>query len=180
MFQYDEELKLRSLTIYGFDIEKLDISKIEHVPMHQYRVSTKIRPLLYIDNLQCCIGLYAYGNNFGFAAHINPLIMRGDEYELDENKKAVRCKRIEDLKNIILKSNSYDEVINIGICIGCTPLKDDYYTVKMLNENIDLLIKELNLINIKVNKLENQCFPEFILDTVNKKLILPCNNQKIR
>ena len=50
----------------------------------------------------------------------------------------------------------------------------------MIHENIDALIKNLDLIGIKVNKLENQYFPEFILDTVNKKIILSYNNQKVK
>ena len=49
--EYDIFLIEKSLVIWGFDIDNLEIEKIRHVPMHQFRISTKDKPLLYIDNL---------------------------------------------------------------------------------------------------------------------------------
>lgn len=56
-----------------------------HVPMHEYRVSSTGMPLLLIENLQVCIALYAYSKNYGFAAHLNPVVMLRNEFENDEN-----------------------------------------------------------------------------------------------
>lgn len=173
MFEYDDELKLRSLNIWGFDTENLDINKIIHVPMHQYRIATQEKTLLYVENLQCCIGLYAYNDNFGFAAHINPVVMRRDDYDLDNNKTAVRCRRIDDLKNAILESRSYTEPIKIGISLGCAPLDKDYPTVKMIYDGVDNLINDLNSIGVEMFKLEDQYSSEFILDTEKVEIILP-------
>lgn len=155
MFEYDKELKLKSLSIWGFDIKNLDIEKIVHVPMHQYRIATKEEPMLYVDNLQCCIGLYAYGNNFGFAAHINPVVMCGDEYELDNRGKVIRCRRMDDLKSAILNNHFLLGVINIGISLDCSPLDENYPTVKMIYDGIDNLIVELNSTGIIVIKQKN-------------------------
>lgn len=69
--EFDKELLERSLKIWDFDIDQLSIDAIQHVPMHEWKLATKDKPLLYVENLQCCVGLYAYGNNFAFAAHIN-------------------------------------------------------------------------------------------------------------
>lgn len=176
MFEYNEQLKLSSLSIFGFDIESLDINKICHVPMHQYRLSTKEQPMLYVDNLQCCIGIYAYGNNFGFSAHINPVVIRGDEYETNITGDIVRCRRIDDLKKAIL-SNKLLKTINIGIIIGCTPLDRDYPTIKMIYEGINNLIKDLNYMGIIVGNFEEQYVSEFILDPENGKIILSEQNK---
>lgn len=178
MFEYDEKLKLRTLDAWGFAVENLELDKIAHVPMHQYRVATHEQPMLYVDNLQCCIGLYAYSNNFGFAAHINPKVMRGDEYELDDNGIAIRLRRIDDLRNIILEKYPFLEPISIGISIGCTPLSEDYPTVKMIHKSIDNLIIELNSMGIEAEKLEDQYASEFILDTENREMILAKNSTK--
>ena len=62
------------LKIWEFDTNNLDFNKIIYVPMHEYRVTNN--SLLLIDNLQCCIGLYAFSKDFAFGAHINPLILR--------------------------------------------------------------------------------------------------------
>lgn len=177
MFEYDDETKNRSLLIFGFDIDSLDLDKIVHVPMHQYRVATKEYPMLYVENLQCCIGLYAYSDDFGFAAHINPKVMRGAEYELNEEGKAIRLRRIDQLKNVILQ-HSFNQTVKVGISLGCISLGQNYPTMKMIYDAINNLINQLNLIGIEVEKLEDQVAPEFILDTTNGKIILPCDNQK--
>ena len=95
MFEYDKETILRILKLEGFELDKINLDEINHVPMHQYRISSKERPLLFIENLQVCIGLYAYSKNFGFAAHLNPVVMRGDEFQYDENKTVINVEQIE-------------------------------------------------------------------------------------
>ena len=179
---YDEELKIRSLTIYGFDVDSIDTNKIAYVPMNQYRIATYEHPVLYVDGLQCCIGLYAYGNNFGFAAHINPKVIDNDNYELNNNNIAIRCRRIDDLKNIILNEYHSIEPIKIGTAFGVNPLNEDYPTVRMIYDGIDELIEQLNKIGIKTEKLDRIYAPEFILDTESNEIILSGKrqNQKTR
>ncbi|MDE5539379.1 MAG: hypothetical protein K2J20_02710 [Bacilli bacterium] len=101
MFEYDEELVAKTLASGKYNLSELDISKIAHVPMHQYRIATSNKPLLYVENLQVCIGIYAMFKGFGFAAHINPVVMREDDFYLMDGK-AVGCKRINDMRDAIL------------------------------------------------------------------------------
>ena len=54
--------------------------------MHQYRVATSERPLLFVENLQVCIAIYGICEGFGFAAHINPIVLRQDDFNLKEGK----------------------------------------------------------------------------------------------
>lgn len=172
MFEYDDELKLRTLSSWGFDVENLEVDKIQHVPMHQYRVSSPKYPMLYVDNLQCCVGLYAYGNGFGFAAHINPVVMRGNEYELDNNKKPIHFNRIDDLLKCLLESNiPMIEPLKIGIATGVMPLDENYPTIKMIYDRMDELVLKLNLMGINTLKLGTITAPEFILDSKEEKLI---------
>lgn len=180
MIKYDNELKIKSLNTWGVNTEDLDIDRISHVPMHEYRVATEEQPMLYIDNLQCCIGLYAYGNDFGFAAHINPAVMQGDEYELDDKGTAIRCKRIDDLRNAILSNNYFDEPIKFGISIGSRPLDRNHPTVRMIYDGVNNLILLLNLIGIKAEPLEEQYTSEFILDAENNDIILANSSEKRR
>ena len=98
---YSESMIERSLKIWGFDYDNIEISKIRHVPMHDWKISTNNKPLLYIDNLQCCIGLYVYGNGFSFAAHINTVVFRNNEYILDKNI-LLKYKEILDFLELIL------------------------------------------------------------------------------
>lgn len=178
MMEYDKELILRMLNIWNFDLSGVDVDRIIHVPMHQYRVTTKDKTMLFVENLQCCIGLYAYNHNFGFAAHINPVYMHGDDYELNYKKQAVRFRRLNDLKNAILENYSNDETIKIGISIGCAPLGKDYPTIKMIYDSISHLVVELRLVGIKVEMLDEMYASEFILDTENSDIILPKNSKR--
>lgn len=179
MFEYNEELKLKSLSIWGFETEELEIDKIKHVPMHQYKISSNEYPMLYVDNLQCCIGLYAYGNGFGFAAHVNTVVMNGDEFELDSNKNPIYFKRIDDLLKEVLQSNiAFSEPLKIGIAIGSCPLGDDNPTIKMIYNGVNSLIEKLNIIGIDTIRLENINAPEFILDTRVEKIITVKNKIK--
>ena len=171
MIEYNTEQILRILKTEEFEIDELDLNKIMHVPMHQYRISSLEKPLLLIENLQVCIGLYAYGKNFGFAAHLNPVVMRGDEFECDINKNIVYCNRIDDLFNAII--NSRVDKVNIGISIGVNPFYETYQQVDMLDKFIDDLALKLNSIGIIVNKLDLVNNHIFILDTVNQVIITP-------
>lgn len=172
MFEYDDDLKLRSLTVWGFDLVNIDVNKVLHVPMHQYRVSSYDYPMLYTDNLQCCIGFYAYANGFGFLAHINTVVMRGNEFLLDVNKNPIQFNRTDDLLKAILDSGIiFKDKLKIGIILGSSPLNNNHPTIKLINNSIDVLIEELNLMGIKVERIDNIYAPELILDSVNEKII---------
>lgn len=171
--EYDVSLIERSLKIWDFDISNLEIEKIQHVPMHEWRISTNEKPLLYIDNLQCCIGLYAYGNNFAFASHINTVVFKNDEYSLDTNKRPIYCNRCDDLfKAILNNKNIINEPFKIGIAIGCTPLNSSEKSITLINEGIKDVIKKLNCLGINAIQIENIYAPEFIIDSLNGDLIL--------
>lgn len=159
------------LNIWKFDTSTIDINNIIYVPMHEYRVTNN--KLLLIDNLQCCIGLYAYSKDFAFGAHINPLILRNNEFIIDSNNK-LNLNRIKDLKKTILKYTNNE--IKIGIALGSSPLDKDYKTIKIIYESIYNLIISLKE-NYNIKKLHDINAPEFIIDIKHQNLILP--KQKI-
>lgn len=170
MFEYDIDTISRILNIEGFQLDELNLNQIKHVPMHQYEISSLEKPLLLIENLQVCIGLYAYSKNFGFAAHLNPLVIRGSEFECDENKNIIYCNRIDDLFNAIINSIPKEKVY-IGITLGFNPVRETNQQVYMLDKAIDKLISKLNLMGIDAEKLDLRHNHIFILDTINGKII---------
>ena len=172
MFEYDIEMILRILKIEEFELDELNLNQIMHVPMHQYRISSSEKPLLLIENLQVCIGLYAYSKNFGFAAHLNPVVMRGDEFKYDINKNIVSCNRINDLFNSIIEAK-IQEPVYIGISVGFNPGKKTNEVVDMLSKSIDNLISKLNAMGIEATKLHLRENHIFILDSTNGKIITP-------
>ena len=174
MFEYDIELITRILKMEEFELDKLNLNQIKHVPMHQYRISSLEKPLLLIENLQVCIGIYAYSKNFGFAAHLNPMVMRGDEFQCDENGNIVHCNRIDDLFNAIINAK-IQEPVYIGISVGFSPNQKTYQQVNMLNKSIDDLISRLNNMGVVATKLDLKNEHIFILDTINGGIITPAN-----
>lgn len=174
MFEYNEELIAKSLNGWGFSLNEIDISEVSHVPMHQYRIATPEKPLLYVENLQLCLGIYGMYKGFGFAAHINPYIMRGDDFNIKEGQP-IECNRITNLFNTILDNKPpQTETIKIGIFYGCNPLSpEEYPTVKMIYDGIDALIVQLDKMGILVEKMEPQQSIAFILDAMKNELILP-------
>ena len=174
MFEYDIETISRILKLEEFDLEELNLNKFKRVPMHQYRTSSLEKPLLLIENLQVCIGLYAYSKNFGFAAHLNPIVMRGDEFQCDTEKNIVYCNRIDDLFNAIIDAK-IQEPVYIGISVGFNPVEKTYQIVDMLDKSIDNLISKLNIIGIEAAKLALRENHIFILDSVNGQIITPSN-----
>lgn len=174
MFEFDEKTKLRSLRIFGFDVENLELDKVGHVPMHQYRIATKEKPMLYIENLQVCVALYAYSNNFGFAAHINPIIMRGDDFTIrNSSRKPIQFQRTNDLKRVILESYPIRGPIKIGLALGYCPISKNNQTIELIYDGIERLVYDLKFLGISIEELEDQSMPEFILDSTNQKIILP-------
>jgi len=174
MFEYDIETILRILKLEEFELDKLNLDQIKHVPMHQYRISSLEKPLLLIENLQVCIGLYAYSKSFGFAAHLNPVVMRGDEFQYDTNKNIIYCNRIDDLFNAIIDAK-IQEPVYIGISIGFNPVEKTYQIVNMLDKSIDNLISKLDTMGVIATKLDIKDNHIFILDSANARIITPSN-----
>lgn len=172
MFEYDIETISRILKIEEFDLEKLNLNEVKHVPMHQYRTTSKEKPLLLIENLQVCFALYAYSKNFGFAAHLNPVIIRGNEFQCDENKNIIFCNRINDLFNSVINSK-IEEPVYIGISIGTNPVSETYKQIRQIGKTLDYLILKLNKVGIEARKLNLQNNHIFILDVTNGKIITP-------
>lgn len=176
--KYSTDLIEHSLKIWGFDINEIEIEKIKHISMHQYKTSNQNKTLLYIDNLQCCVGLYAYGNNFAFAAHINTVVFDNDEYSLDENRKPIHCNRCDDLyKEILNYKGVIKEPFKIGLSFGCLPLNDSEKSIILIYQGINDIIKKLNYLGIPVIMLEDIISPELILDSQTGNIMLP-NNRK--
>ena len=174
MFEYDIETISRILKLEEFNLDELNLNKIKHVPMHRYKTSSLEKPLLLIENLQVCIGLYAYSKNFGFAAHLNPVVMRGDEFQNDKNKNIVYCNRLDNLYNAIIDAK-IQEPVYIGISVGFNPVEKTYQIVDMLDKSIDNLISKLDIMGIEATKLDLRENHIFILDSANGKIITPSN-----
>lgn len=49
--EYNKDLIEHSLKIWKFDINRIEIEKVKHIPMHQYKIFNQDKTLLYIDNL---------------------------------------------------------------------------------------------------------------------------------
>ena len=101
--EFDNDLIKWSLHVWNFNTRDLSIESIQHVPMHEWRVSTLKKPRLHIENLQVCVCLYAYSNNFAFEAHINTVVFDNYEFILNKDKEPISCNRCHDLLNQILK-----------------------------------------------------------------------------
>lgn len=179
--EFDKELIERSLKIWNFDIDNIQIDAIQHVPMHEWRISTKDKPLLYVENLQCCVGLYTYGNNFAFAAHINTVVFDKNEYVLDENKTPSCCNRCQDLLTQILNYNgNITEPFKIGIAFGATPPGDTEKSMVLIYSGVEELTKKLCHLGIPIVQLEDIYEPEFIVDALNNHIITPKQNKILK
>lgn len=149
--------------------------------MHEWRIATKDKTLLYVENLQCCVGLYAYGNNFAFAAHINTRVFDKNEYVLDENRKPLYCNRCQDLLKQILNYNgNITEPFKVGIALGVTPLDDNEKSMLLIYSGVEKLIKTANDLGIPVVQLDNIYEPEFIIDALNNHIIIPKQNKILK
>lgn len=172
--KFDKELIERSLKIWNFDTAHISTETIQHIPMHEWGIATKDKPLLYIENLQCCVGLYAYGNNFAFAAHINTRVFDKNEYVLDENGNPLYCNRCQDLLTQLLEySSDITEPFKVGIAVGVTPLAATEKSMLLIYSGVKDLISRLNDLGIPIVQLEHIYEPEFIIDALNNHIIIP-------
>lgn len=175
-----EDIK-RHLEIWDFNLDNIDINLVEYVDMGEYKVATKGKPLLLVDNLQVCVSLFTYQNNFGFASHINTKVMINDDYYLNEQGYPTKLKRIEDLYNAIINSKiNTNEPLKICISYGCTPLSKDYPSMVLIYKAIEELIEKLSQKGINKIELLEMNAPEFILNTISSTIILPQNKLKQR
>lgn len=176
---YDKDLIKHTLLTFGFNLDNLNIDKINHVPMHEYRLATKDKPLLYVDNLQCCISIFAYGNGFGFASHINPVVIRNDEY-IEDNGTLI-CKRCSDLLNSLLsfKGKVY-EPFKVGIALGTNPIyRWEKQFISLMDGYEDVIYKLIKMY-FPIDDLYIINKPEFIIDTENSTIISPEVNNYLR
>lgn len=179
--EFDKDLIECTLKIWNFNLDDITIKNIQHVPMHEWRISTNEKSQLYIENLQCCVGLYAYGNGFAFAAHINTVVLDKDEFILDENKEPVFCNRCNDLLNQILKYRGrIVEQFKIGISLGVRPLNDNDKSMIVIYKGINEVIRKLKSLEIPVVSLTNIYESELIIDALNDCIIIPEKLKKIR
>lgn len=178
MVEYSNEIIERILKIEEFNLEEINLNKIKLVPMHEYKISSKEKPLLLVQNLQVCISLYAYSNNFAFASHLNPLIILEDEFKCDQNRNIIYSRRIEDLYNAIIESDIKGPFY-IGVSVGFNPVEKTYQAIDILNKGINNLIFKLNNKGIIVKQLDLKNNHVFILDSEKAKIITP-SNQNIK
>ena len=174
LFEYNDELIKKSLELWEFDIQNIPLELIQHVPMHSFKVTTSSKPLLYVDNLQCCVSVWALVPNFAFASHINPSVIRNDDFYVDSEDNPIKLKRIDDLYDAIMNSDiNKDDYIKIGLTFGVTPLSKDDPNIRLIYEAIEELIIKLKEQGITGYFVERDYEMNFILDSRNGKVIVP-------
>jgi hypothetical protein len=144
MFTFDEEFIRRSFETFHFNVDEDKIKLIEYVPMLEYRVSSKNKPLLLVEGLQICIGLYAWSPTFCFASHINTLDS-SKNYIKDYQGNPIWCHMIDYLYHeIASNNNNRNHLIKIGISLGCNPYEKDYITRALIEKGLYELVLKLN------------------------------------
>ena len=142
--------------------------------MHGFKVATSSKPLLYVDNLQCCVSVWALAPNFAFASHINPSVIRNDDFYVDSEDNPIKLKRTDDLYNTIMNSDlNKDDSIKIGLTFGVTPLPKDNPNIRLIYEAIEELIIKLKEQGLTAYFVERNYEMNFILDSRNGKVIVP-------
>ena len=152
----DNELK-KLLEAEGFNASKIDIDSIQYVPIHEFRVSNNERKLLLIKDLQSCIGLYAYGEGFAFAASIDPTDIKGNEFILSKGSP-IYCTR---------------GPLNIGVAIGLYPKDETWQHEHILNDSIKRLIRQLRIDGLVAHQTLNLLKHIFIIDGEKGTIITP-------
>lgn len=161
-----------ALKTYQFDIEEKDKELVKFVNMREYDIATKEKPLLLTCGLQSCIALIAYEENFAFLAHMNTAGDRRSDFELNNNDDAVRCLKIDDLYNEIIKNkDKIQDTISIGLVLGCMPLEKNHVSRQVIEKDLLNLFEKLRANNIFAKRLEDINSMSFILDSRNGSII---------
>ncbi len=168
----DNELK-KLLEAEGFNASKIDIDSIQYVPIHEFRVSNNERKLLLVKDLQSCIGLYAYGEGFAFAASIDPTDIKGNEFILSKGSP-IYCTRVYDLYLAIKENiNQIRGPLNIGVAIGLCPKDETWQHEHILNDSIKRLIRQLRIDGLVAHQTLNLLKHIFIIDGEKGTIITP-------
>lgn len=155
------------LKIMKFNIQDKEKELINFVNMTKYKVATKDKPLLLTINLQSCIALYAYTNNFSYLAHMN--MYKGnwqDDFEINESIANSKCKKVDNLFSEIIKhKEKINESLYIGLALGIAPLSEDYISRVVLEKDLKVLIEHLNEVGISTIRNKDINSFNFILDS---------------
>lgn len=156
-----------ALRIMKFNISNKEKELISFVNMTKYKVATDNKPLLLTINLQSCIALYAYTNNFSYLAHMN--MYKGnwqDDFEIDKSISSSKCKKVEKLFDEVIKyKEKINEPVYIGLVLGISPLSECYISRVVLEKELQYLIKHLNEMGITTIRNKDLNSFNFILDS---------------
>lgn len=163
----EKEFIENALKVMKFNIEESEKDLIQFVNMREYGVANKQKPLLLTIGLQSCIALIAYEKNFSFLAHMN--VYKGNcekDFELDENNAIVRCKKIDDLYDEILKNkDKITNTINIGLVLGVMPVEKDHESRKVIEKDLQEMFEKLRINNISAIRMPDINSYSFILNS---------------
>ncbi len=94
------------------------------------------------------------------------------DFELDENNEIVRCKKIDDLYDEILKNkDKITNTINIGLVLGVTPVEKDHESRKIIEKDLQEIFEKLRANNISAIRLPDINSFSFILDSRTGKIL---------
>lgn len=169
----EKEFIENALKVMQFNIEESEKDLVQFVNMREYGVANKQKPLLFTIGLQSCIALIAYEKSFSYLAHMN--VIKGNcksDFELDKNNAIVRCKKIDDLYDEILKNkDKITNTINIGLVLGITPVEKDHESRKVIEKDLQEMFEKLRINNISGIRMPDINSYSFILDSRTGKII---------
>lgn len=169
----EKEFIENALKVMQFNIEESEKDLVQFVNMREYGVANKQKPLLLTIGLQSCIALIAYEKSFSYLAHMN--VIKGNcksDFELDKNNAIVRCKKIDDLYDEILKNkDKITNTINIGLVLGITPVEKDHESRKVIEKDLQEMFEKLRINNISGIRMPDINSYSFILDSRTGKII---------
>lgn len=169
----EKEFIENALKVMKFNTEEIKPDLVNFVNMREYKVATKEKPLLLTVGLQSCIALYAWEKNFSYLAHMN--IYEGnwkDDFEVSEGNIPIRCKRIDDLYDEIIKHRSYiNGIVNVGLILGVSPMDRNYKSRVVIEKDLLKLFGKLRNDGISASRFPDINSFSIILDSRNGQII---------
>lgn len=178
---FDDCFIERILNIYDFDVDRLEVNKINYVHMNDYKFSSIDRTCLLTFNLQCCVAVYLYGNGFGFLAHINTTKgnLSSMFFDLENNSFLLSELLLKKLKQYCMFSNKYNNFY-IGLVTGSCPYPQDYVIMKSINSGINKMVNEAKIFGINLCRVSNISLSDFVLNTDDGTVITSKYKIKVR